>query len=323
MQIPRTAIALLTCLTLVSVSTPIHAQTAAKPDTVRLRFGWRPGMQAWVDYKTSRTRVGGGRDLRTQAAFKWRLSVNAHEGGLAVRTDSVRFVGAPGGVPAEALAQRLAVMAPVYLVSKEGEFIGLQDVAGFRASMAALVDSLLATTPDVPADARATFDRIYSEAVVQATAAESWNAMVGSWMLGDLEVGELYVAEMSAPSPVMPQVEIPLALEFSVVKRLPCQKSERLDCVEITLSSQPDSIKAREAMAKFIASLGATGSEQLQAAIQGARSEARLTAVMRPDGLRPESVDVTKRVTVSGEEAGKRVTLVQDDVKTYRFRWLK
>ena len=81
---PRTAIALLICLTLVSVSTPIHAQIAAKPDTVRLRFGWRPGMQAWVDYKTSRTRVGGGRDLRTQAAFKWRLSVNAHEGGLAV-----------------------------------------------------------------------------------------------------------------------------------------------------------------------------------------------------------------------------------------------
>ena len=76
-------------------------------------------------------------------------------------------------------------------------------------------------------------------------------------------------------------------------------------------------------MIKFIASLGATGSEQLQAAIEGARSEARLTAVMRPDGLRPESVDLTKRVTVSAEEGGKRVTVVQDDVKTYRFRWLK
>jgi len=304
-------------------SRALAAPSDAPSDTVRLRFGWRPGMQAWVDYEASRTRIGAGKDVRTQAAWKWRLSVSAHDKGLAVRTDSIQLTRSHGDTPVEMLTQRLAVMTPVHLVSRKGEFVGLQNVEGFRAGVMSLMDSLLAASPSVPPGARATFEKIYSDAFVQATASESWNSIVGAWMLGDLELGETYVAETSSPSPAMPQLQVPLALEFSVVRRLPCGRSERSDCVEITLNSYPDSAKTREVLARFFESLEVPDREKLRAAIEGTHAEAELRTVTRPDGLLPESVVVTKRVTVASEEGGRPVKVVQEDVKTYRFRWVK
>ncbi|HEX7091033.1 MAG TPA: hypothetical protein VF192_12905 [Longimicrobiales bacterium] len=242
----RTRLPLLAAL-LAALPAPAAAQEPdARPDTVRLRFGWPAGTVATVETTRFRERITERTDTLAGSAT-YRMQVREHDSGLAIIYDSVSITAAPrvtGDLAAfQAVAEQLAGMVPNYIVGRGGEFLRIEDVAAIKARMDSLFAPAFAAM-DSTGKARAIFDSMLSEQALEALAAQEWNTLVGMWVDADLELEAVYGFEEEAPIPLLPGESVRMVSEFAIIGRLPCtEDSLTPDCVEIQLVSYPTKMR--------------------------------------------------------------------------------
>ena len=297
-----------------------------RPDKVALRFGWPVGMSARVLQDWSRIQSRKGRQDSTHVVTSYRLRVAAHPKGRLIQTDSFQVVapsvaGQAAGV--EQLLARMGSFAPSYVVSAGGEFVGLEGLAQMKSALDSLFAPMLAELEGAPPAARQLLTAATSAEALTASAAQGWNALAGTWVGADWEVGEVYAASSEEAVPVLPGVTVKMSYEFSAAERVACPgaaKSAVRRCVRLEMRSEPDSAAMRTMISELMNKVAPEARAQV-AAFGQMRSENSVTLIADPRDLRPYRLEVVKSIEVATEatatEAAESMTRVDRRVTQY------
>jgi hypothetical protein len=316
---------------ILALTRPAYGQT--KADSVSLRFAWPVGMTARVEQAWTRTQVGPQRNDSVTVRSRYRLTVSAHPKGRLVQSDSFVITSLPavasnrraGDVDPQQFLARLGSIQPSYVVSTDGEFVGIEGVERTKRVLDSLFAPMLRELKDAPAELKALMQNAISPQTLTASAAQEWNALAGTWVGADWEVGEAYEASSEEPSPLIPGLKIPMRHEFSAAKRVPCTEGESTPrCIRLEMISEPDSVALRKVMTDFMAKV-APKDVDVRAALQSMRVANELTVVADPRDLRPYAMALVRTVEVQGaggpnEPAGR---MRRVDIRTARYTYVR
>lgn len=333
---PRARVLLpLAALVVLAPLAPVHAQKppaapaaapAATPDTVRLRFDWPVGMTASVDQVWMRTRTTGARTDTIRLPSTYRLQVLKHPKGRLVRTDqfSMPPLAGPAGGQQEA-AQRLgasiAGMQPSFVVSDSGEFVQVEDVARMKAVLDSIVAPLLKDMAGAPPQLRNFMATVTSEEALSASAAQEWNALAGTWVGAEWELGEVYESRVDEPIAILPGLEVPVLYHFSATERVPCEDGAPPGgCIALEMRSSPDSAGMRALVERVIREMAGDQGKEIAGMLGSMRVENELSVVAEARTLRPYSVVRVRRSVVQPKD-GTTGTMEQADIRMARFRY--
>lgn len=305
------------------------AQTARKPpanvDTAKLAFRWPETVTARVDAQRYRERHNSGKHDTTDARVSYRMTAQRSGEEYVVRfSDFQTRQGARGAEASEAAAlmERLGAIAPSYRVTSRGEFARLEAPEMIRKLIDSLVTSLTAKDGPPPPQLRQLMSSMVSDEVLAASASQEWNALVGTWVGAELEVGEVYGSEGEESVPIFQNATVKFEYEFYAVRRMSCDSAaapKARDCIELEMVSRPDTAAMRELLQRFMGTLSPDAAKDVGFTDFGVESV--VTLVARPESLLPVSLVMAKEVTGSVRFGGKTEKLYQLDVKSQRYRY--
>jgi hypothetical protein len=314
-----------------ALTQPALGQT--KPDSASLRFAWPVGMTAHVDQEWTRMQLGPRRNDSVTVRSRYRMTVSAHPKGRLIQSDSFAITSLPptptnrraGDLDPQQFLARLGSVQPSYIVSADGEFVGIEGVERTKQVLDSLFAPMLREMADAPPQLKTLMQSVSSPQTLTAAAAQEWNALAGTWVGADWVVGETYETSSEEPSPMMPALKIPMRHEFSAAERVPCTDGESARrCVRLEMISEPDSAALRKVVTDFMATL-APKDANVAAAFQSMRVANELTVVADPRDLRPYSMSLVKTVEVDGavgpnEQAGRTRRV---DIRTARYTYAR
>jgi hypothetical protein len=302
---------------------PLSAAAQADPDTVRLRFGWRPGMQAQVEYEQVRTREIDGESDSTRIASTYRLEVEPHAEGLLIRYVDTRWtdlpeLDGPGGDFFRALAGTESGGKPQYVVSANGEFLRTEGMEQLAAELRAAVQPLM---DEMEGEAAAAFRNMmevtFSDEGMASAVSSEWMTMAGFWVDAELDTAGVWEMEDEFETPIFPGLVIPLVTQFELAGWVPCTDGDGAPrCVELQMASFPDPEAMQQGMRELMQRVGLP-EEEVAAALSEVQAETYVTLVTEPGTLRPHFLQTTK-VVAAGDEGDAPM---QVQTQTYRFRW--
>lgn len=314
----------LTLLLALSLALPPAGALAQKADSVALKFAWPPGLTIAVTSTKSRTRITEKRTTRS-ATSRYTLTTEAEGGNLRIHVADPSFeTSGDTQLPPAAQAQMLAQVAelmPDYVVSPAGAFIGIHDLPAYQGRLQAFLAKVLPANVDPGMLARMQ-KLLTSEAFLNAKAAEQWNAVVGTWVGADFEIGARYAHSNNEPVALFPGQQVKMNYTFSAKRLLKCTRGgvERT-CAELEMRSSADPEDTKRMIEAFIQSFAGRALPQAPV-FRALEIESVLLVVTEPDGLIPHSHSLTRtiRTTVSvgdKEQRGEQVELTQ---ASYAYR---
>ncbi|MGH0030920.1 MAG: hypothetical protein ACQGVC_14095 [Myxococcota bacterium] len=286
------------------------------PPTLRLTFDWPKDLTASV---TSTTRRSRSAETTTERVATTRFGMRVEPLGenLRIRFSNPTIAleeGALDPFPKSAqpeLIEQLASMMPDYVVTRSGTFVSVHDLPGFHARFERFMADVLPkdTAPQTLARIR---QLLATSDVLNAAAAEQWNAAVGAWVKSELEPGRRYTFESREPLPLLPGQEVRMQYELTAKRRLPCTRGgvER-SCALLELRSVADPEDTQRALRSFLA--GFAGSPDAPPALRSFAVQNRVEVVTEPDGLVPHRYRITKTVRGSLREDGAERSFEQVD----------
>ncbi len=301
-----------------------------RPDSVLLRFGWPVGMTAIVEQEWTRVQDAGARRDSVTVRSSYRMRVLQHARGRLIVADSFRLEGMSGlprgaaSTPeADRLMSMLGNLQPSYVVSADGEFLELAEVQKMKAVVDTMLRSVMPDLSGMAPEFRQLMERATSPEILTASAAEQWNAMAGTWVGADWEVGEWYGGDVEEELPLVPGMKLPMSFELGAKERLPCtERGTKDDCVRLEFYSAPDTGALRVFMAEFMKKL-APELRDVAGVVQNMRVQNELEVVAEPGTLRPYYVSRTKRVLMHDPTLpkDKEPPAARVDVRISRFRY--
>lgn len=288
-------------------------------DTVKLRFGWQPGMTAQIETTRFQEQSSASVDTATRRT-SYRMHVASHTDGLLISYTDFVFPDADTSAPGQStpIAEQAAAIVPKVVVDPAGGFVRIEDVPGVRARLDTLVTRLL--SPEDAASAREGLTELVTEDALAGLAAQEWNAIVGRWAGRDLVVGEDYGFEEEAALPLIPGAVVAMVSTFSIARRTSCDGvAGGSDCVEVRLVSRADPEAVRAILAQFTERLLATPGVGI--AFESFEMENEMVIVTEPGTLRPHEVHTSKRMGGVFTAQGERGEVSQRDVRTYRYTY--
>lgn len=293
-----------------------HAVPEPGSNTVDLVFAWQPGLRTSVTTTKSRTRVTNERTTRS-ATSRYTLVVGAEGENLRIHFEDPSFeLGEQAdSLPASAreqLVAQVADMAPDYVVSRSGAFIGIHDLPGFQKKLEAFLEKIF--PDDLESDMLQKIQgMISSEAFLNARAAEQWNAVVGAWVGAEFELGEAYTHSSREPVPVFPGQQILMNYSFSAVRLVPCQRggADRR-CAELEMRSVADPEDTKRMIQAFLSNV--IGDELPVAPVfRTLEIENVIRVVTEPNGLLPHALSITKTLKGTVSAGGQEQDIEQVD----------
>jgi len=302
------------------VAAPLAAQQGR---TVPLRFNWRPGMRAEVDYEQVRLRNMNGQVDSLRVASTYRMDVSTHAAGVGIAYSGTRWTELRATNPVmgryhEALARTTSGGRGRTLVSLGGRFLRVEGTQAIAGELNQALGPLLEGMDDpMVRSIRQVVSTLTSPQALSADTENEWNALVGAWVGMELKIGEPLAVERSIRTPVFPGVTIPLHMRFSVAGRVRCTPADAQErCVKLELSSIPDREVVARAMRDFLERAG-TPFEAAQAIFAQVNGQSFITLHTEPQTLRPYFLQYGRVVKANPEDAPILV-----DTRTYRFRYL-
>ena len=306
------------------------AQDVVPDETLTLRFGWSPGLAGTVDLEQRIVRRGQGpSDTDIQIRTSYGLDVSEHPDGLLVSYTDGRLVSmdsenelAPDN-PLETLYGALAGVQSGYVVSPEGELLEMlgaeEAAAAFQQVLGPWADSARAI-PEMSQWLQAFEGMLTPDAMVNA-AADHWGSLVWSWAGEELGVDLVYEFETEEPSPLLPDVLIPMRYEFGFLERVPCtDEATEVACVRVEIRSYPDPDTATRLLQDFLERMAASmGGGTV--AVHEFEQENLVTVVTRPESLIPYSLVTSKSISGSMTIDGEINQISRLDHSTWSFRY--
>lgn len=308
------------------------ADAQRRPDSVSLRFKWPTGTTAQVEQEWIRVTSSPERRDSITIRSRYRLRVLDHADGQLVSADSFVLSGTSGlptlkgqASDVQRLATHVGSFQPSYIVSREGEFRRVENVARMKQLLDSLIAPLLQEMKlkDAPAELQAIMRNATSEQSMAGSAAQEWDAVVGTWAGADWVIGQAYESMVQEPVPIMADLKIPMRYEFGAAERVPCTAAAGgTSCVRLEMYSEPDTAALRGVMADMMKRLGAA-EKDLLTSLQNVRTTNQVTLITEPQTLRPYELTRVRRVDVRVAPGGKEKpgTTTRVDIRTARYRY--
>lgn len=302
---------------------PLAAQAApAGADTVKLTFAWPTGAPASVIARRYRERLSDGTGDTTLSQVRYRMELRGHPDGFEVFTGDLKIDGLENADSAvSAKLARVTSLVPAYVVTRDGEFRSLSDPARFRAMIDSLLAPVRAELHAANPGADSLLAAMTSDAMLAASVAQEWNAMVGFWTGGELEVGSAYEFEHTEPIPVL-GVDLPMRYEFGILGRAACDSAAGgKGCVELQMIGEPE----QKAVAALIADVMASAAPAAHSVEVGSKLTIRtiVKVLAEPATLRPYYLAVSKEVDMAFTVDGVLSTVRQVDVREQWYAYGK
>lgn len=300
---------------------------SAKVDTAKLTFRWPPTVSARVDAHRYRERHNSGKHDTSSVRISYRMSTHQSGGEYVIRFSDFKLgdgARGPGTSQATAITERLGTIVPSYRVNAAGEFSRLESPETLRAFIDTMLTSLAVKAGPPPPQLKQLMSTMLSDEVLAASAAQEWNALVGTWVGAELEVGEVYGSEGEEPVPIFQNAMVKFEYEFSALRRMPCDSvaaPRARDCIQLEMVSRPDSAAMRELLQRFMGALAPDAAKDVGFTELGVENVVMLVA--RPESLLPVSLVVAKEVTGTLRAAGKTEKVYQRDVKSQKYTYEK
>jgi len=298
----------------ISLALFLLGQTAPAPAAAELRFDWPRDLVARVDTERTRERRADTTKTTTVRA-SYRMRVSAHPEGLAVSYDEFAMQGAPEAEQS-AIVDAVTAMSPDLIVGPGGDFLRVGDIARLRAAVNEMVAPLLSKGDTLPG-LKGFLDQFLTDEVLTGFAGQEWELLVGAWKDMSLDT-EPFTADIEAPSPMWPDVKIPMTVIGRLIERTGCARGgASRECAVLELRSSVNQAAMEPLLKRLMSGLPVQGVryERLDVVT---RSRIRLeTRTMVPHELSTtKTVDVTVNVPQEGRTTGRQI-----DRRTTRFSY--
>lgn len=319
----------LIALAVISVGTLVLPVPAEAQDTISLRFAWPERVTARVEAQRIRARLAEDRMDSVVVAVTYTMRGEPHPEGRVIRYSDFLFGDLAERLEADArmMLDRAVAMVPGLIVSDEGEFVRLEDVASLRAQLDTLLEPIVRELPtdERGAETLASIRNMVTDEALEASAADEWNTIVGHWLDADLELGAEYAYEAVAPFPILPGVTLRYEHQFAVTRRVPCTETSSAEsCVEVVMFSAPDPDATAEVMERFYRQITRSAEETDQPIFDELLLEDTVTLVLEPATLLPHSVTIARQVSGRSIAPGEpEQEFYQVDLRSWRYLYGK
>jgi len=278
-----------------------------------------PGPQAAQDTITPTFSWPAGTVLSGEASVETIQSQNGQEvPGQSLQVSLTRTISdhPEGLVVASEVEGQGADAIPAYVVTDDGEFVGVENVDGIVSRMR---EQLLAaaraqTGGTVPPEAEAMAERMFNAESVEAGAREEHELLVGLWNGVTFERNGTRFTSMDMQEGVTQSV-LPTEVEYVWLGFAPCAEGEAEDsCIELEATLFPDENALATAFENVLTSQS-PGTLFVNRAVQ--TRTVRILA--QPDGLVPRQVVDQTEASFDIEAEGEIVELAitQTEEKTF------
>jgi hypothetical protein len=205
------------------------------------------------------------------------------------------------------LLTEVAADLPDYVVDRDGEFVGTQNLGPYvKRVEEALASGLPKAPEEVRAKAREIMKSLINEQTLNAMLLDDWNNLVGNWADASYVAGEVYERQATYQSPALGDEVFPMHMTQQLAGRLPCTKGAAPDsCVRLVQTSRVSDPRFSRATAAFVSrTVGA------DIAVDSAEVVKSVEVIADPDTLLPyrSVVKETKTFTLSAKGTGPRTT---------------
>ena len=296
-----------------------EAADAGLGKPVAVTFNWPVGLTATVEAERTRTRTTPAGPQSQGSGLRYRMRVDAHPRGRVIGFDSFEPLRTVFTRDQRAeFEEILARMLPSVIVSPKGEFLGVTDLSKMRAFLRGMLEDMKAKSASVPPDAQTIIDGLTSEEVLTNLAAQDWELFAGVWAGYRGKIGEFTEADSEEPSPVVPDLMIPMRTRFGAARQAPCEPGRPADsCVVMELRS----------------SVAPGGMETVMKALMGNAAAAQgvtferfdvvteITAIVDPATARPYRITHVRRTDMTMRIGARAETVAQTEQRTYRVSY--
>ena len=289
---------------------------------VRLAFAWPAGMTAVIDADRSKTTLTPAGEQTSRMAIRYRMRVSPHPDGSLIEYDSFEPVGVGLNAPEQAaIGETLSSLVPSLIVNKGGSFVRVGDLSAIRTAIRQIIDTARKQAPagSLPPNLDAMLRSLSSEEVLSRMARSDWESFVGAYVGFNGVVGEMSRFDSVEPSPILPNVNVPMRSTFGARELAPCQRGSKPDsCVVM----QTRSVVAPGGMQVILRQLleGMRGLDGVKYDRFDVTNEALTT--LEPATMRPHKVVLTRTaeftIVVPGQPRGTGSVV---EKRTYRITY--
>lgn len=225
-----------------------------------LDFNWPSKMTSKVSFHRKSSKRGETFEIRGEAVSSTRPE-GADQLLISSRVTSVKMSrgdkssGKDDGKDAY-LQQVLEVATtniPDYVVSRDGEFVRIDNLAGYHARVQdAIINRLLGDSQAV-AMARQLVTSLLTEQSLAVAAQEEWNNVVENWTGGSYAVGKKYQYTVPYQAPAMENRTFPMVVTQELAARVPCHSGAAAKaCVRLIQTSRVSGPEFTKATGEFV-----------------------------------------------------------------------
>lgn len=237
------------------------------------------------------------------------MLIERHERGLKINYQDSPSLSAVGELGQSAFLADL-------VVTTSGEFVAIDSVEAYAGRLQSQLASQLGDSDTLGLSSA--MGMLTPEAL-SATAAQEWNILVGFWIGGHLQLGEIYEDETQMPFPLIPGATVSATTAFQAFARIPCdEESTTRDCVELRLVTMPDPDALAELLAHFLHTQAADPDER----ISDMTMRVEVSLVTEPSTLLPHALEVTREAVLQmeGPDGARQQRGLDIRSTVYRYR---
>jgi hypothetical protein len=316
-------------------SWPEAPETTGQPPTrtvATLSFGWPDSLRASVTRRYSVSRWLENKPTTVKSGYLYVVTAAPAPEGLRIGqsdltieagsevTDRVR------NAYNKSLAELGSVYFPAYLVSREGRFLRLENVAQLRADLKGLIEMSHNTDGAAnPAQALEQLQQMSDESLGSRVSFE-WMAQVGGWTGVTLTSGvPAKVTFQNTGTVANGAPPIVYAGTALLVGRVPCEPERaQADCVALEMQVRGDPAQLKANAKLTVRANGIDQSKLPETALDSISSEVTVRIVAEPYGLVPHHAQIVGRTEMSFKVLNVTVPLrIEDElVLSYRYTWI-
>ncbi len=283
---------------------------------VSLSFAWPDSLQSAVNLQQKSTKRGKASELNATYLTTVRPGP-ASPDELVVTTRVMRqHFSDPGNEQQKdfvsAVLKQASSEIPDYVVSREGEFLRVDNLSAYQQRVErAVVSSLPVELENQKDKILAMVKPAMSERFLEAAVTDEWNKTVGSWVSSSYVVGQTYRFNEEYYAPALGNTPFAMAVSRRIAGFTPCTGGETR-CVKLVLTATVSGEDFRSAMIDF---LERTVGEPVN--VKHISVVKKMEIIAEPTTLIPHRTRSNEETTVTIEDA-KGNTRTSRDTKDTR-----
>ena len=329
-------------------ATPVTGQQG---ETFKPGFGWQPGMRIQAtESRVGVLREGAVSDSGRVSIASYTIVVSEHPDGLLISHEGIRVERSgdfPPDLPPiarvnEVVADNLKywMRLPNLVVTERGQFVRVDDLEAFRfrvdSSIRPISAALAGGDPEIADLLDEMLAVVVNEEVIEALASDRWSSLVDKWSDTDWEIGHVFVADLEAPNPLVPDPPIMYTIHAGVTEKRECQApSGGIACAIFVMVTRPAEAAIGQAAQILADSLGAeilasagreVSSDYLEGetdalTFQDLHIESRVELMSDPVSLLPMWLEERQTRSGNGVALGEPFSFFTQEIVTTEFSY--